>query len=73
MRIPIVVIGITFSLWLKELPMPAMVPVPGTAESSGGGASHQHCTNPKSVGDLGGVCGVVANLVMRPAVPHLFI
>lgn len=34
MRIPIVVIGITFSSWLEELPMPAMMPVLVMAESS---------------------------------------
>ena len=42
-------------------------------EDSGGGASHQHCTNPRSVEDVGGVYGVATNLVMRAAGPHLFI
>ena len=46
MGIPVVVIGITFSMWLEELPTPAMVPVLVMAESSdggevAGGASHR--------------------------------
>ena len=57
----------TFSLWLEELPVPAMVLV--MAKSSGGGASRQHCTNPRSVGDVGGVYGLAMNLVVRIVAP----
>ena len=67
------VIGITFSMWFEELPVPAMAPVPEMAVGSGGGASRQYCTNPRSVGDVGGVYGVATNLVVRAGVPHLFI
>ena len=58
-------IGITFSLWLEELPVPAMEPM--MAETSGGGASRQLYTNPRSVWDVGGAYGVVTNLVLRAA------
>ena len=49
--------------------MPAMAAVPEMAEGSGGGASRQHCTNPRSVGDVGGVYGVATNLVLRATAP----
>ena len=62
---------LTFSLWLEELLVPAMAPVMG--ESSGGGALRQHCTNPRSVGNIGGVYGVATNLVLRAAPPPLYI
>ena len=37
--------------------------------SGGGGASREHCVNPRSVGDVGGETGGAVNLVLRAPAP----
>jgi hypothetical protein len=44
-----------------------------SVRGSGGGASGEHCANPRSVGDIGGVTGGAVKPRTACPSPHLFI